>query len=85
MPVGLPVARIDAGRICLDLAAQPPDRADALDRWLHTAGLVPGVTPLHTLDARWVARFRELGDCVAALVHAQLQGAGPDPAALDRL
>ncbi|WP_418957343.1 ABATE domain-containing protein [Streptomyces tritici] len=87
-PSGTPPARagrIDAGRICLDLAAQPPDRADALDRWLHTAGLVPGTTPLPALDARWVARFRELGDCVGALVRAQLHGRGPDPAALDRL
>ncbi|MFG2332307.1 ABATE domain-containing protein [Streptomyces sp. NPDC048604] len=80
-----PPVRIDAGRICLDLAAQPPDRADALDRWLHAEGLVPGATRLPSVDARWVARFRELGDCVNALVHGQLRGAGPDPAALARL
>ncbi|WP_406861209.1 CGNR zinc finger domain-containing protein [Streptomyces sp. HUAS MG47] len=81
----MPSVVIDTGRICLDLAAQPPDRADALDRWLHAEGLVPGATRLPAVDGRWVARFRELGDCVGALVHAQLQGAGPDPAALARL
>ncbi|MFF8604340.1 CGNR zinc finger domain-containing protein [Streptomyces sp. NPDC015346] len=73
--------RFDSGRICLDLAAQPLDRTEAteetqateaLDHFLHATGLVPAATALRALDERWVARFRELRDCVTALVDAQL-------------
>ncbi|MBT2442173.1 ABATE domain-containing protein [Streptomyces sp. ISL-36] len=79
--------RFDSGRICLDLAAQPLDRPEALDHFLHTTGLVPDATALRALDARWVARFRELRECVGALVDAQLDGGLPATAApaLERL
>jgi predicted RNA-binding Zn ribbon-like protein len=76
--------RFDSGRICLDLAAQPLDRTEALDAFLHTTGLVPTATPLRALDAHWLARFRELRDCVKELVSAQLDGRRADPA-LERL
>ncbi|WP_137989059.1 CGNR zinc finger domain-containing protein [Streptomyces vilmorinianum] len=76
--------RFDSGRICLDLAAQPLDRTEALDQFLHAAGLVPVTTTLRALDAHWVAHFRELRDCVGALVNAQLDGECADRA-LERL
>lgn len=76
--------RFDSGRICLDLAAHALGRADALDDFLRTTGLVPAATPLSTLDAHWVVRFRELRDCVRELVAAQLDGRRADPA-LERL
>ncbi|MGW0468415.1 CGNR zinc finger domain-containing protein [Streptomyces sp. NPDC003027] len=79
--------RFDSGRICLDLAAQPLDRTETLDRFLRATGLVPAAMPLRALDPLWVLRFRELRDCVDALVHAQLEGESPaaaDPA-LERL
>ncbi|MEU8521490.1 CGNR zinc finger domain-containing protein [Streptomyces sp. NBC_01216] len=76
--------RFDSGRICLDLAALPLDRTEHLDLYLRTTGLVPAATVLRTLDSRWVVRFRELRDCVAVLVHAQLDGRRADPA-LERL
>lgn len=76
--------RFDSGRICLDLAALPLDRGDHLDRFLHTTGLVPAATPLRSLDALWVVHFRELRDCVADVVRAQLEGRRADPA-LERL
>ncbi|MEV4946134.1 ABATE domain-containing protein [Streptomyces sp. NPDC053755] len=76
--------RFDSGRICLDLAAQPLDRTETLDRFLHAAGLVPAATPLRALDPQWLDPFRELRDCVDDLVHAQLEGRRPGPA-LERL
>ncbi|MFF7183043.1 ABATE domain-containing protein [Streptomyces sp. NPDC008121] len=76
--------RFDSGRICLDLAAQPLDRPETLDRFLHAAGLVPAATPLSTLDPHWLGPFRELRDCVDDLVHTQLEGRRPGPA-LERL
>lgn len=72
--------RFDSGRICLDLAAQPLDRAEAIDRFLRATGLVPADVPLRGLDAQWLGPFRELRDCVRALVRAQLEGRGAGPA-----
>ncbi|MEU7009654.1 ABATE domain-containing protein [Streptomyces sp. NPDC046332] len=76
--------RFDSGRICLDLAAHALDRTDRLDDFLRAAGLVPTAVPLRALDTAWLVRFRELRDCVAELVHAQLDGRRAGPA-LERL
>ncbi|MER6998490.1 ABATE domain-containing protein [Streptomyces sp. NPDC000410] len=83
--------RFDSGRVCLDLlaldlaaaqrSAAGPER---LGQWLTAAGLVPPGTPLAAVTARWVPPFLELRECVARLVHAQLDGRAED-GALDRL
>ncbi|MFI8517293.1 CGNR zinc finger domain-containing protein [Streptomyces sp. NPDC085481] len=77
--------RFDSGRVCLSLAAEPLDRPEALARFLRATGLVPPGTRLRTLDTRWLAAFRELRDCLAELVAAQVEARPARPAALELL
>lgn len=78
-------AGFDSGRICLDLAAEPLDRPETLARFLRATGLVPPAIRLRTFDPRWLGPFRELRDCVAELVAAQVEGRPLRPAALELL
>ncbi|MGW4161587.1 ABATE domain-containing protein [Streptomyces sp. NPDC004788] len=74
-----------SGRVCLDLAAEPLDRPETLARFLRATGLVPPAVRLRALDSRWLRAFRELRDCVADLVTAQVEGRPVRPAALELL
>ncbi|MGW1886738.1 CGNR zinc finger domain-containing protein [Streptomyces sp. NPDC001970] len=81
--------RFDSGRVCLDLVAMDlvaagPDGPERLARRLLTDGLLPPGTPLEAVTAHWIPPFTELRDCVARLVHAQIDG-GSDDATLARL
>ncbi|WMX46767.1 ABATE domain-containing protein [Streptomyces roseicoloratus] len=75
----------ESGRVCLDLAVEGLDTPEALAGFLRTTGLVPPATRLRGLDTRWLGPFRELRDCVADLVAAQLDGRPVRPAALELL
>ncbi|MFC5801602.1 CGNR zinc finger domain-containing protein [Streptomyces formicae] len=72
--------RFDAGRVCLDLVAAVPDRPELLARWLKGSGLLPPGTPLDAVTASWIPPFCELRDCVARLVHAELERRSDDGA-----
>ncbi|GGN53182.1 hypothetical protein GCM10011579_011070 [Streptomyces albiflavescens] len=81
--------RFDSGRICLDLTAttHPEERLDSAARlraWIAASGLVPGGTPLASVDEAWLLGFRELRGHVAQLVRGELD-ARPADAALARV
>ncbi|MGW2561672.1 CGNR zinc finger domain-containing protein [Streptomyces sp. NPDC001514] len=83
MGIGSYEWRFDSGRVCLDLAAMDlvavgPEGPERLARWLLTAGLLPPGTPPEAVTAHWVRSFLELRDCVARLVHAQIDGGTDD-------
>ncbi|MEV0925441.1 ABATE domain-containing protein [Streptomyces spongiicola] len=81
MGIGSNDGRFDSGRVCLDLVAARPEGPEELGGWLTAAGLLPSGTPLGAVNAPWVAPFRELRDCVAGLVDAQIdrRTGGPAP------
>ncbi|GLV78498.1 CGNR zinc finger domain-containing protein [Streptomyces hygroscopicus] len=87
--------RFDSGRICLDLVAtvggrlseSPVDRlagVEHLRAWLLGAGLVPGSTPLESVDHRWLIRFRAARDLLHRIVHTEVDGHAAD-ADLERM
>ncbi|MCX2184851.1 ABATE domain-containing protein [Streptomyces sp. SKN60] len=77
--------RFEAGRVCLELADEALDRVEGLVVFLRGAGVVPAGARLAGVDRRWLGPFRELRDCIAELVGAQLAGRPARPAALELL
>ncbi|MEU8623151.1 ABATE domain-containing protein [Streptomyces sp. NPDC048623] len=78
-------ARFDAGRVCLELVDETLDRPAGLAGFLRLSGVVPAGARLGGVDRRWLGAFRELRDCVAELVTAQVGGHPARPAALELL